>query len=138
MPFTIDNIHPLIIHFPIALLSTGLFFDFIAVIFKRDDLKDAGFWCMIMGTVFCFTSNISGVFIFLTMDSFSNLPSFLHGILAWVSTFIFIILIWLRIIMDIDFRYSKLKQWFYLLIHLITVSILFYGSHLGAKAAGRI
>ena len=40
--------------------------------------------------------------------------------------------------MDIDFRYSKLKQWIYFLIQTLTVGVLFYGSHLGAKAAERI
>ena len=33
MPYSLETIHPLFIHFPIALLSTGLFFDILAMIF---------------------------------------------------------------------------------------------------------
>ena len=32
------DLHPLVIHFPIALFSSAVLFDFIAVIFKKDEL----------------------------------------------------------------------------------------------------
>ena len=106
MPYSLDNIHPLIIHFPIALLSTGLFFDLLAVILSREDLKNAGFWCMLLGVISCLFSNFTGLMIFLTGASFSDLPRFIHALLAWASTFIFTLLVWVRIKLDVDFRYS--------------------------------
>ena len=138
MPYSLDNIHPLIIHFPIALLSTGLFFDLLSFIFSREDLKNAGFWCMLMGIISCLFSNFTGLMIFLTGGSLSDLPSFTHALLAWASTFIFTLLVWVRIKLDVDFRYSTLKQWIYLSIHILAIGILFYGAHLGAIAAERI
>ncbi|SVA97127.1 uncharacterized protein METZ01_LOCUS149981 [marine metagenome] len=138
MPYSLDNIHPLFIHFPIALLSTGLFFDLLAVILKREDLENAGFWCMLMGTISCLFSNFTGIMIFLTGASFSDLPRFTHALLAWSTTFIFAFLFWARIKYQMDFRYSPLKQWIYFSINILAVGILFYGAHLGAEAAGRI
>ena len=138
MPYTIENIHPLFIHFPIALLSTGLFFDLLAVILSREDLENAGFWCMLMGIISCLFSNFTGLMIFLTGASFSDLPYFTHALLAWAYTFIFVLLFWARIKLDVDFRYSTLKRWIYFSIYILSVGILFYGAHLGAKAAERI
>ena len=138
MPYSIENIHPLFIHFPIALLSTGLFFDLLAVLFNREDVSNAGFWCMLMGIIAGLFSNFTGLIIFLTGASLSDLPRFSHSLLAWGSTCIFILLFWARIKLDVDFRYSTLKRWIYLSIHILSIGILFYGAHLGAKAAERI
>ena len=138
MPYSLETIHPLIIHFPIALLSTGLFFDILAEIFDHENLEHAGFWCMLMGIISCLFANFTGLMIFLTGGSLSDLPRFTHSLLAWGSTLIFILLFWTRIKLDVDFHYSTLKRWIYLSIHILAIGILFYGAHLGAKAAERI
>jgi uncharacterized membrane protein len=138
MPYSIENIHPLFIHFPIALLSTGLFFDLLAVLFNREDVRNAGFWCMLMGIIASLFSNFTGLMIFLTGGSLSDLPRFSHALLAWGSTLIFILLFWARIKLDVDFYYSTLKRCIYLSIHILAVGILFYCAHLGAIAAERI
>ena len=138
MPYSIENIHPLFIHFPIALLSTGLFFDLLAVLFNREDVRNAGFWCMLMGIIACLFSNFTGLMFFLTGGSFSDLPRFSHSLLTWGATLIFILLFWARIKLDVDFYYSTLKRYIYISIHILAVGILFYCAHLGAIAAERI
>lgn len=40
------NIHPVFIHFPIALFPTALFFYFIGIVYKRSDLTLAGQICL--------------------------------------------------------------------------------------------
>ena len=138
MPYSLETIHPLFIHFPIALLSTGLFFDLLSFFLNREDLENAGFWCMLIGIISCFFSNFTGLMFFLTGFLLSDLPRFTHFLLAWGSTFIFILLFWARIKLDVDFYYSTLKRYIYISIHILAVGILFYGAHLGALAAERI
>ena len=138
MPYSLENIHPLFIHFPIALLSTGLFFDLLAVLLNREDMKNTGLWCMIMGIISCLFSNFTGLMIFLIAGSFFDLPQFTHFLLVWISTILFVLLFWIRIKLDVDFCYSILKRWIYFSIYILAVGILFYGAHLGAKAAERI
>ena len=138
MLYSLETIHPLFIHFPIALLSTGLFFDLLATVLNREDMQNAGLWCMLMGIISCLFSNFTGLMFFLSGGSLSDLFYFTHFLLAWISTFIFCILFWARIILDIDLRYSILKRCIYFSIHILAVCILFYGAHLGAKAAERI
>ena len=138
MPYSFDNIHPLIIHFPIALTSMGFVFDIFGSILNREDLKNAGFWCMLSGILSCLFAIISGLKMFLNNASLSYLLEFNHFIITCLSTIIFIILFWLRIKLDVDFIYSKIKQQIYFCIYFLAILLLFYGSHLGAKAAGRI
>ena len=141
MPYSLETIHPLFIHFPIALLSTGLLFDIVALIFNQEDLEHAGFWCMLMGVISCVFTNFTGLMAFLAEGELLDLPNwnyFPHVLIAWCITFIIAALFWGRIKLQMDFRYSPLKRYIFFTIHILTVSLLFYGAHLGAKAAERI
>ena len=142
MPYSLETIHPLIIHFPIALLSTGLFFDILAMIFHHEeDLEHAGFWCMLMGIISCLFSNFTGLMAFFSEGELSDLLNWsyrFHFLIAWCITIIVATLFWVRIKFQLDLRYSPTKRSLYVMIHILTVGILFYGAHLGAQAAERI
>ena len=138
MPYTLENIHPLFIHFPIALLFSGLLFDLISEFINSIELKNTGFHCMVLGIISSFVSNLTGLFAFLAGQNLIDIFKFNHAILAWIQTLLFIVLLWIRISFDIDLKYSIFKKNVYYIIYVIAVSILFYSAHLGAKAAGRI
>ena len=138
----LENIHSLFIHFPIALLSTGLFFDIMSHFFNKEDLEISGLYCMIIGTFTCITSNLTGFYSFINMygDPLSIIQwQYLnHVLMGWGLTIYFILLILIRFIMDVDFYYSTYKKRIYFVLHILGVSVLFYSAHLGAKAAERI
>jgi uncharacterized membrane protein len=136
MPWSITEIHPLLVHFPIALFSTGLFFDLLAELLQKKELEQSGFWCMLMGLVSCLFANTTGLLAFLEEGSISDLPGFSHSLLIWASILLFAVLFWVRIKFQVDLRYSSMKRYFYFLGHILAVGILFYGAHLGAIHAG--
>ena len=138
MPFSPETIHPLLVHFPIALFSTGLLFDILARLLNNEELDHAGFWTMLIALVSSPFTIIAGIIAFLEEGSFLDLSQFDHGILAFISTLILLVLFCVRIKYEVDFRYSNLKRNVYLLFHFLAVGILFYGAHLGAQTAGRI
>ena len=138
MPWSITEIHPLLVHFPIALFSTGLFFDLLAEILQKKELEQSGFWCMLMGLVSCLFTNMTGFLAFLEEGSISDLPQFSHALLIWLSIFFFAVLFWVRIKFQVDLRYSSMKRYIYFIGHILAVGILFYGAHLGAIHADRI
>ena len=92
MPYSPENIHPLLVHFPIALFSTGLFFDILARLLDNEDLNHAGFWTMFMGLVSSPFTIIAGIIAFMEEGSFLDLPQFNHGILVCISILFFIAL----------------------------------------------
>ena len=138
MPYSIDTVHPLLVHFPIALFSTGLFFDILAKLLNNEELDHAGFWTMLMALISSPFTIIAGIFAFMEEGSWLDLYQFQHGILAFISTLFLLVLFWTRIKFQLDFRYSSLKRNIYLSLHILAVGILFYGAHLGAKVADRI
>ena len=138
MPYSLETIHPLLVHFPIALFSTGLFFDILARLLNNEEFDHAGFWTMFMALVSSPFTMFTGIIAFLEEDSFLGLLQFNHGILVFISILLLLALFWARIKFEMDFRYSRLKRNVYLFLHMLTVCSLFYGSHLGAQTAGRI
>mgnify|MGYP001210144251 CR=1 FL=1 len=140
MPYSLETIHPLLVHFPIALFSTGLFFDILARLLNNEELDHAGFWTMLMALVSAPFTMFAGIIAFLEEGSFLDLFQlpFYHGILVLISTLILLVLFWARIKFQLDFQYSSLKRNIYLSLHILAVGILFYGAHLGAQTAGRI
>ena len=56
MPFLtgaqhLQNIHPLVIHFPIAFLYGAALFYFLSFVFKKGDWEWTAFWMLILGAV---------------------------------------------------------------------------------------
>jgi uncharacterized membrane protein len=45
------NIHPMVVHFPIALLSSFLILDILSLILKNESLKTGATWMLYMGTL---------------------------------------------------------------------------------------
>ena len=138
MPWSITEIHPLLVHFPIALFSTGLMFDISSYILEKDELETAGFYTMFMGLVSSFFAIISGMIAFFEMGSISDIFHFHHGLIQLSATLFLFILFGIRIKYDVDIQFGGRKKNLYFLLHSLSVGILFYGAHLGAKVAERI
>lgn len=49
--FDISHLHPMIVHFPIALLIVGFLFDAISLFTKKEFFSTAGFYLLILGTL---------------------------------------------------------------------------------------
>ena len=85
------DLHPLVIHFPIALLSSAVLFDFIAVVFKKDELLITSWWVMLLGLFSSTFSIITGLIddslighLFTTFPLWEN-----HGLMQIISILIF-------------------------------------------------
>ena len=140
MPWTLEILHSLFIHFPIALFSPGFACDLIAIPLKKYSAEKAGWWCVF----FAITSHIFAIITGFISDElyghFSfDLSNFLniHGLVQ--------IIVFIPFVMIFIYRFDKniiklnfLKKTIYLLIFFISVLMLFYGSHLGAILSGRV
>jgi uncharacterized membrane protein len=59
--FETAHIHPMIVHFPIALIITGFFADTLYLFYKKEEwLHKMGFFLMILGTVAALASALAG------------------------------------------------------------------------------
>ena len=58
----LQNIHPLVVHFPIAFLIGAVLFYFAAWVFKKDEWTRTGFWILILGTASLAVSVETGLY----------------------------------------------------------------------------
>lgn len=132
----ITDLHLLVIHFPIALLSIAVLFDFLFYFTRKEDLVGASWWTMFFGVISCFVAVITGfVSDSLYEHLFSTFPLWEnHGMVQIVSFLLFVLLFYMKI------YHSKIIKHYpvmYLVISGVFVLILFYGAHLGAVLSGR-
>ncbi len=58
--FDLGHIHPMIVHFPIALLIVGFLFDVVGLITKKEFFEKAGFYLMVLGSIGVLAAYLSG------------------------------------------------------------------------------
>lgn len=60
-PFPMETVHPLVVHFPIALLMTAIFLDGLALVFKRPGLHRVVLWNLGLGTLGAAVAVLTGL-----------------------------------------------------------------------------
>jgi len=93
------NIHPLLTHFPIALLSFALVAEWTARVFPREELTRAGWWTQAAGSIGLAAAAVTGM---LAAGSVTIAPPGkacldVHREIAFVACTIFAVLLFWRI-----------------------------------------
>lgn len=140
MLLSIDEIHPLFVHFPIALYASAWLFDFLGFIQKKDEFLISGWWNFFLAQISAIATVITGFFTDSLVGHMEKpFPLYsTHGsmqILAIVLLSGIFIIRWKKLK---TYRYPRSIIFGYLVFFGISVLVLYYGSHLGAKLANRI
>lgn len=139
LPWTLETVHPLFVHFPIALLSTGWLCDVMGTYFKRKSLRDAGWWCLVFGVVSVLFTIPTGFLADRVTGHMSDpFPLYgTHGVVQLAASVIFVVLFVWRWRLRGQLPEKPVLYVFHL-IGGLGVAVLFYGAHLGARLAARI
>ena len=129
--------HFLFLHFPIGLFITGFIFHIFYILNHSlegtDKVKEYIHWTMGMGIIWSVLSIITG---FITAFENGAIESIfgifdgkkIHAPIMILSTILFSILLSLR----------NMDKKIFFILHLGSILLLIYGTHLGAKWTGRI
>ena len=127
--------HFLFLHFPIGLFITGFIFHIFYMLNHSvevaDKVKEYIHWTMGMGIIWSILSIITGFITALKLEyinSIFNISDKPHAYIMILSTILFSILFSLR----------NMDKKIFFILHLGSVILLIYGTHLGAKWADRI
>ncbi len=129
--------HPIFIHFPIALLSTTLVLEILALAFGKDDLSRAGWWIQLVGTVGILLAVLSGI----VAENATSIPATaawvmdLHEELAFVCASAFAALLLWRVAART--KIPGPKPWGYIAAYLAAVVLLAFVGWFGGELVYR-
>ncbi|HEY9657418.1 MAG TPA: DUF2231 domain-containing protein [Allocoleopsis sp.] len=128
----LQNIHPIFVHFPLALLSAGILFDVLGYGLKKPSLSNAGWWVFALGVV----AAIITVFTGLQAEGMVSLSQEAHEVLEnheHFQIYSTVVLTGLLIWRAIKRGNLPNPSVVYLVITAIAVGAILFGSHYGGS-----
>ncbi len=129
------NIHPLFVHFPLALLPAAVLLDILGARWGKESLRSGGWWCRVLGTAGAIGAAITGL---LAGRSVPH-PEAVHSIMETHETLglstlgIFLaLLIWRSLNKNFLPQHRALAL-AYFVIALAGVTVMFFGARLGGE-----
>ncbi len=142
--FDTTHLHPMIVHFPIALLIIGFLFDLIGAIFNKDFFSKTGFYLLILGTAGVIAAYISGNIAGDGVSEAGTLKQALenHEDAAELSLWLMVIASIVRIVFVLLKKYSGVFKWAAIVLFLVGILSIartgYYGGELVFKHAAGV
>ena len=127
------NVHPLIVHFPIALLITGVLSDVFGFLRMRPFFQDVGLFLIGLGVLGAIAAGVSGDQAAEALSHISELTPFVeqHEDFATGTIWMFILLLLWRLYLKIRGRFTPLIRTAYVILSLTAGGLLSVTSYLG-------
>ncbi|WP_333689059.1 DUF2231 domain-containing protein [Methylococcus capsulatus] len=125
------NIHPLLVHFPIAFLNAFFLLDLTAVASRKKELRLVASWMLYLGTLGAVSAAAAGLF----AAGFVPHGEAVHEIMEWhmrlgvtVTSLALVLSLW-RLIAR--YRFSGMANAFHLFLASLMATAMFFGADLG-------
>jgi uncharacterized membrane protein len=90
--FTTSHLHPMLVHFPIALVALGFVAEIIQLFFKNDNtFSKTGFYLLTTGTLAAIATLLSGIFFTAEMSGAAGEVQEIHELFAWITVGLLIV-----------------------------------------------
>ena len=107
MSFSIEHIHPMSVHFPIALIMLGFLAEVLSLIYKDQLwLKKAAFYLLLLGTVSAVTAFLTGEFLTDELKGEAAELKENHEVFAKITMYVMIA----ASLLKLYFVYKKLEE----------------------------
>lgn len=84
--FTTSHLHPMLVHFPIALVMVGFLAEIISLFIKKQKcLSFAGFWLLLLGTLAAVAAYLTGEFLTGEMTGGAGEIKEIHELFAAIT-----------------------------------------------------
>ncbi len=125
------NIHPIIVHFPIALLNAFFVMELLAFLLKKEKLREAASWMLYLGTLGAAVAVAAGVRAVNTLPHTEEVHAIIqaHRTLGIVVLVLAIFLSAWRLLAKE--RFSLKAQTIYLVVAFVMAVIMVFGADMG-------
>lgn len=129
------DIHPLIVHFPIALLLTSVLADLLALLRPRAVFKDVALFLLILGVIGAVAAGVSGE---RAAEAVARLPDLRQAVeqhedFATGTIWLFIALLLSRLYMVIKGRFVSIFRAAYFIVSLVAGGLLMATAYSGGS-----
>jgi len=133
--FSMTHLHPMIVHFPIALVTIGFFAELASRFFKKETcLPKISLYLLIVGTLAAIAAVFAGVFFTEKLAGQAGTVEKTHELLAFITTGMLTITSLLRLLPFMKVKETKITKHlafdFYLLSMLFVSATGFFGGTL--------
>lgn len=128
--FTLTHLHPMLVHFPIALVAAGFLLELVYLFCKKEVcLTKAGFSLLILGALAAVITWLSGMFFTAKMEGIAGQVRETHELLATISVVLIVIAAAIRIYATVKKMDDKkvLKNIAFIIYGLATLSVFATG-----------
>ena len=133
--FKLEHVHPMVVHFPIALIFAGYLAEVVNLFFKKHNLlREAGFWLLCFGALSVVIAYFSGAFLTKELYGAAGTIQSTHELFAEFTVFTSLIGATLKVYLRIENKEESFLKWvafsFYT-VSLVLISITgYYGGML--------
>jgi len=110
--FELEHIHPMVVHFPIALILAGFLAEVIFLFFVKNNLlKEAGFWLLCFGALTVVAAYFSGAFLTKELYGAAGTIQSTHELFAEFTVFAALIGASLKVYLKIENKEETFLKW---------------------------
>lgn len=129
--FSTTHLHPVLVHFPIALILTGFLADLLFIYKKYKWLSNTGFFLMVLGTLGAIAAGLSGI-LFTQEPTEGEVVKIynLHTRAAFITLLIMILVTAIRTILYMRNRQDEFR-WGIFILYLLGAAAVGYTGLMG-------
>jgi len=110
--FDTSHLHPMLVHFPIALVIFGFLADLASLLFKKEAwLSKAGFYLLLFGTLSALVAWLTGIFFTSPMSDSAGEIKATHALFAWLTVGLLITASIFSILLQLRNRENTNLKW---------------------------
>jgi uncharacterized membrane protein len=110
--FDTSHFHPMLVHFPIALVIFGFLADLASLFFKNEAwLSKAGFYLLVVGTLSALAAWLTGIFFTSPMSDSAGEIKATHALFAWLTVGSLIAASFFRILLQLRNSENSNLKW---------------------------
>ncbi len=122
---SLSHLHPMLVHFPIAIIVFGFIADFASLIFKKEAcLSKTGFYLLIVGAFSAIVTVLTGILFTSEMTGSAGKIMETHELFAWITLSLVILTSVLRTYLLVKKKENLNLKWIaFVLYGLTTISV---------------